>query len=58
MSAGNTLLLMAPDGERQVSRVRDGRSWRIGGDGEVAWIRENTQFGVAITSAIPPVFEA
>ena len=37
---------------------KDGRAWRIGGEAEVAWIRENTEVSVAITSAIPPVFEA
>lgn len=37
---------------------KDGRAWRIGGETEVAWIRENTEISFAITSAIPPVFEA
>ena len=37
---------------------KDGRAWRIGGEVEVAWIRENTEVSFAITSAIPPVFEA
>jgi hypothetical protein len=49
---------MAPDHEAEVSRVKDGRAWRIGGDAEVAWIKNHTEAGVAITSAIPPVFDA
>jgi hypothetical protein len=31
---------------------------RAAGEAEVAWIRENTEVSFAITSAIPPVFEA
>ena len=42
----------------EVSRTKDGRAWRIGTDAEVAWTRENTSVSRAITSAIPPVFEA
>jgi hypothetical protein len=42
----------------QVWVNKDGRAWRIGGEAEVAWIRENTAVSFAITSAIPPVFEA
>jgi len=38
------------------TRVRDGVAWRIGAQGDVAWISENTQPGLAITSAIPSVF--
>lgn len=41
-----------------VSRWKDGREWRIGTDSDVAWIRESTAPGLAITSAIPPVFPA
>lgn len=37
---------------------RDGRSWRIGTDAEVAWIANGTSDGKTITAAIPPVFEA
>jgi hypothetical protein len=37
---------------------KDGRRWRIGHYAEIAWIEENTPSGLAITSAIPPVFEA
>jgi hypothetical protein len=37
---------------------KDGRTWRIGGEAEVAWIREHTEVSFAITSAIPAVFEA
>lgn len=41
-----------------VTRVRDGRRWRIGTDADVAWIVSGTSPGLTITSAIPPVFEA
>jgi hypothetical protein len=41
-----------------VKLARDGRLWRIGTDAEVAWITEGTSTGMAITAAIPPVFEA
>lgn len=46
------------DRESAIRRMKDGRAWRVGGDSEIAWIRENTGIGRAITSAIPPVFEA
>jgi hypothetical protein len=48
---------MAND-QSEVRRSRDARAWRIGGISEVAWIEESTRSGLAITSAIPPVFEA
>jgi hypothetical protein len=38
--------------------VRDGRAWRVGGDAEVSWIQDGTAVTKAITSAIPPVFDA
>ena len=41
-----------------VRRARDGSTWRIGTDAEVAWIANGTSSGLAITAAIPPVFEA
>jgi hypothetical protein len=41
-----------------VTRTRDGGTWRIGTDAEVAWIADGTSMGRAITAAIPPVFEA
>ena len=41
-----------------VALARDGRTWRIGTDAEVAWIADGTTVTRAITSAIPPVFEA
>src|SRR2546421_6668936 len=49
---------MARDRETVAWRTKDDRAWRIGGDAEIAWIRENTGCGGAITSAIPAVFEA
>jgi hypothetical protein len=42
-----------------VSRLaRDGSTWRIGTDAEVAWITNGTSMGRTITAAIPAVFEA
>ena len=41
-----------------VRLARDGSTWRIGTDAEVAWIARGTSIGRAITAAIPPVFEA
>jgi len=43
---------------RAVAGAKDGREWRIGGDADVAWIAEGTTRGLAITSGIPPLFEA
>jgi hypothetical protein len=39
-------------------RARDGSSWRIGTDADVAWIAAGTSVSRTITAAIPPVFEA
>jgi hypothetical protein len=41
-----------------VRRARDGSTWRIGTDEDVAWIADGTSIGLAITAAIPSVFEA
>jgi hypothetical protein len=43
-----------------VTRARDGRTWRIGTDADVAWIAtsKTRNMGRTITAAIPPVFEA
>lgn len=41
-----------------VRLARDGRTWRVGTDAEVAWIARGTSIGRTITSAIPPGFEA
>jgi hypothetical protein len=49
---------MTDDRESEIWADKDGRAWRIGGDADVAWIRENTEVSYAITSAIPAVFEA
>lgn len=49
---------MALDPDTGVWRTKDGRTWRIGSNAEIAWILENTTGGLTITSAIPPVFEA
>jgi hypothetical protein len=49
---------MTDDHGAEVWVSKDGRAWRIGREADVAWIRENTVVSFAITSAIPPVFEA
>ena len=41
-----------------VTRARDGRTWRIGTDAEVAWIADGTSVSRTVTAAIPAVFEA
>lgn len=41
-----------------VRRARDGSTWRIGTDAEVAWIADGTSMGRTITAAIPPFFGA
>ncbi len=46
------------DWRTPATRVRDGRAWRIGDDTEVSWIQGGTSITKAITSAIPPVFDA
>ena len=38
--------------------TRDGSTWRIGTNADVAWITNRTATDRTITSAIPPVFEA
>jgi hypothetical protein len=38
--------------------AREGSTWRIGTDAEVAWIANSTSTGLTITAAIPPGFEA
>ncbi|MGC5291015.1 hypothetical protein [Micromonospora sp. DT231] len=37
---------------------KDGRRWRIGTAGDVAWLAGHTTTGLSITAAIPQVFEA
>jgi hypothetical protein len=39
-------------------RAKDGSTWRIGTDAEVAWIADGTSVSRTITAAIPPVFDA
>jgi hypothetical protein len=41
-----------------VRLAKEGSTWRIGTDAEVAWIANSTSVGLTITAAIPPVFEA
>ena len=49
---------MADDRDRRKWRRKDGRDWRIGSKAEVQWIEDGSEYGVRITSGIPPVFEA
>lgn len=46
------------DDRAPITRMKDGRRWRIGGATEVAWIAAGTAPGLTITSAVPPVFDA
>jgi hypothetical protein len=48
---------MADASPERVARSKDGQSWRIGSGAEVEWIARGTATGLAITSAIPPVFD-
>ena len=41
-----------------VTRIRDGSTWQIGTDADVAWIVDGTTEGRTISAAIPPIFEA
>lgn len=49
---------MGAEDPRPASRVRDGRTWRIGTAAEVAWVVHGTTTGRSITAAVPPVFQA
>jgi hypothetical protein len=49
---------MTDDHEAEVWTSKDGRVWRMGREADVAWIRESATVSFAITSAIPPIFEA
>jgi hypothetical protein len=50
--------MAAENAGSHVTRVRDGSTWRIGTDAEVAWINDGTSPGRAVTVAIPPIFAA
>jgi hypothetical protein len=43
---------------RRETRMRDGRAWPIGRESDVAWINDGAEETLAITRAVPPVFEA
>jgi len=49
--------VVADSAASPVSPWKDGRQWRIGTGADVAWIQEFTVPGLAIDSAIPPVFD-
>ena len=48
----------ADEARRSVTRIKDGRAWRIGSGAEVAWIQDGTSTTTAITAAVPPMFDA
>ena len=41
---------------RPQTQIKDGRTWRIGADEEVAWINDGITVGLSITASIPPIF--
>lgn len=41
-----------------VTEQKDGRSWRIGNDADVAWITDGVTSGLSIAASVPPVFSA
>lgn len=49
---------MATDRGEKGWRNREGREWRLGSKADLQWIEDGTEYGVRITSAIPPAFEA
>jgi hypothetical protein len=49
---------VAEDPGGRYRQVKDGSTWRIGTDAEVAWIASGTSISRSITAAIPPVFDA
>jgi hypothetical protein len=38
--------------------AKDGQTWRVGTDADLAWIDDGTAVGLTIDAAIPLVFEA
>ena len=58
-TATQTATLAGPAGNiyaaGMVRLAKDGRTWQIGTDVEVAWIANGTSIGRTITAAIPPV---
>jgi hypothetical protein len=53
LEAADRARAIFPDGQRVLG---EGREWRLGSDGDVAWINDGTSPGTAITAAIPPIF--
>lgn len=43
---------------RPQTRIKDGHTWRIGADEEVAWINDEVTGGLSIKASIPPIFAA
>jgi hypothetical protein len=50
--------MAAEESHPPITRVRDDRTWRIGSDADVAWIKHGTSTRTAVTAAIPPIFAA
>jgi hypothetical protein len=40
------------------TRIKDGRTWALGAEKDVAWINNGVSPGLSITASIPPVFAA
>jgi hypothetical protein len=40
------------------TRLKDGRTWRIGVEDDVVWINDGVTRGLSITAAVPAVFSA
>jgi hypothetical protein len=40
------------------TQIKDGRTWRIGADEELAWINDGITAGPSTTASIPPIFAA
>jgi hypothetical protein len=58
-SPGSTWLAPWMDDDGSFPAVLlDGQTWRVGTHLDVEWIADGTGVGLAITSAIPPVFDA
>lgn len=40
------------------ARIKDDRTWAVGGDEDVAWINDGVSPGLSIGASIPPIFAA
>ena len=51
-------VILGDDPSSRYRVARDGRTWRIGTQAEVAWIASGTSISRTIIAGIPPVFDA